>query len=161
MPTSCALDIVAKKLGIPCFEVPTGWKFFGNLMDSGSGEFRGKPVRAAPRASEPRARGLRGAARARLPPRARPPHASSAAPFTPSPPPQVYTPFICGEESFGTGGHHVREKDGMWAGARPARSAHTAPAARRDGCVRPVVPLSRAARPPPPVSLPLSHALSL
>jgi len=70
MPTSCALDIVAKKLGIPSFEVPTGWKFFGNLMDSGSGEYRRTPV---------------------------------------------YTPFICGEESFGTGGDHVREKDGMWA----------------------------------------------
>jgi len=70
MPTSCALDLVAKKLGIPCFEVPTGWKFFGNLMDSGT----------------------------------------TAYPTTPS-----YTPFICGEESFGTGGDHVREKDGMWA----------------------------------------------
>merc|ERR1712178_645691 len=35
MPTSAALDRVAKKLGIDCFEVPTGWKFFGNLMDSG------------------------------------------------------------------------------------------------------------------------------
>ena len=70
MPTSYALDIVAKKLGIPCFEVPTGWKFFGNLMDSGTGAFAGTPV---------------------------------------------YTPFICGEESFGTGADHVREKDGMWA----------------------------------------------
>jgi len=70
MPTSCALDLVAKKLGIPCFEVPTGWKFFGNLMDSGSEAFPNSPV---------------------------------------------YTPFICGEESFGTGGDHVREKDGMWA----------------------------------------------
>ena len=70
MPTSCALDLVAKKLGIPFFEVPTGWKFFGNLMDSGTPAF----------------------------------------PTTP-----VYTPFICGEESFGTGGDHVREKDGMWA----------------------------------------------
>jgi len=70
MPTSCALDIVAKKLGIPCFEVPTGWKFFGNLMDSGTAAF---------------------------------------------PDGKTYTPFICGEESFGTGGDHVREKDGMWA----------------------------------------------
>merc|ERR1719353_654912 len=70
MPTSCALDIVAKKLGIPCFEVPTGWKFFGNLMDSGTPAF---------------------------------------------PKGETYTPFICGEESFGTGGDHVREKDGMWA----------------------------------------------
>lgn len=71
MPTSGALDIVAKKKGIPCFEVPTGWKFFGNLMDSGIEKyFPGKPT---------------------------------------------YTPFICGEESFGTGADHVREKDGMWA----------------------------------------------
>jgi len=70
MPTSCALDLVAKKLGIKCFEVPTGWKFFGNLMDSGTAAFPDSPV---------------------------------------------YTPFICGEESFGTGGDHVREKDGMWA----------------------------------------------
>ena len=70
MPTSCALDRVAQKLGIPHFEVPTGWKFFGNLMDSGTGAFAGS---------------------------------------------ERYTPFICGEESFGTGGDHVREKDGMWA----------------------------------------------
>ena len=70
MPTSCALDRVAEKLKIPYFEVPTGWKFFGNLMDSGTAAFPSTPV---------------------------------------------YTPFICGEESFGTGGDHVREKDGMWA----------------------------------------------
>jgi len=70
MPTSGALDLVAKKKGYPCFEVPTGWKFFGNLMDSGTSYF---------------------------------------------PKGQTYTPFICGEESFGTGADHVREKDGMWA----------------------------------------------
>jgi phosphoglucomutase len=70
MPTSAALDLVAKKLGIPCFETPTGWKFFGNLMDSGTSYFPDKPS---------------------------------------------YSPFICGEESFGTGADHVREKDGMWA----------------------------------------------
>src|SRR3546814_4669445 len=35
MPTSAAVDRVAKKLGIPCYETPTGWKFFGNLMDAG------------------------------------------------------------------------------------------------------------------------------
>jgi len=70
MPTSGALDLVAKKKGIACFEVPTGWKFFGNLMDSGTSYFPGK---------------------------------------------DTYTPFICGEESFGTGADHVREKDGMWA----------------------------------------------
>jgi len=60
MPTSKALDRVAEALGIPCFEVPTGWKFFGNLMDK-------------------------------------------------------YSPFLCGEESFGTSADHVREKDGLWA----------------------------------------------
>jgi len=71
MPTSGALDIVAAAKGITCFEVPTGWKFFGNLMDSGDPKyFPGKPT---------------------------------------------FTPFICGEESFGTGADHVREKDGMWA----------------------------------------------
>merc|ERR1712039_464550 len=71
MPTSGAVDLVAKKLGIECFETPTGWKFFGNLMDSGDPKyFPGK---------------------------------------------SKYTPFICGEESFGTGADHVREKDGMWA----------------------------------------------
>eukprot|EP00439_Symbiodinium_sp_Y106_P053021 s2973_g7.t1 len=70
MPTSTALDLVAEKKRIPCFEVPTGWKFFGNLMDSGTSYFPGK---------------------------------------------ETYTPFICGEESFGTGADHVREKDGMWA----------------------------------------------
>jgi phosphoglucomutase len=35
MPTSAAVDRVAQALGIPCFETPTGWKFFGNLLDSG------------------------------------------------------------------------------------------------------------------------------
>ncbi|KAI8967041.1 hypothetical protein BDF20DRAFT_903095 [Mycotypha africana] len=60
MPTSQAVDLVAKKLGLEHFEVPTGWKFFGNLMDAG-------------RCS------------------------------------------ICGEESFGTGSDHIREKDGLWA----------------------------------------------
>ncbi|KAI8143778.1 hypothetical protein BJV82DRAFT_656723 [Fennellomyces sp. T-0311] len=60
MPTSRALDLVAQKLNLEHFEVPTGWKFFGNLMDAG-------------RCS------------------------------------------ICGEESFGTGSDHVREKDGVWA----------------------------------------------
>ena len=60
MPTSSAVDIVASALNIPCFETPTGWKFFGNLLDS-----------------------------------------------------NLIT--ICGEESFGTGSNHVREKDGLWA----------------------------------------------
>ena len=60
MPTSMAVDVVAKELDIPCYETPTGWKFFGNLLDSGK--------------------------------------------IT-----------ICGEESFGTGSNHVREKDGLWA----------------------------------------------
>ena len=35
MPTSAAVDRVAAKLGLPCFETPTGWKFFGNLLDAG------------------------------------------------------------------------------------------------------------------------------
>jgi phosphoglucomutase len=60
MPTSGAIDLVAKEKKLECFEVPTGWKFFGNLMDAG-----------------------------RL--------------------------SICGEESFGTGSDHIREKDGVWA----------------------------------------------
>jgi len=71
MPTSGALDLVAKKKKIPCFVTPTGWKFFGNLMDSGDEKyFPGK---------------------------------------------ESYVPFLCGEESFGTGSNHIREKDGMWA----------------------------------------------
>jgi phosphoglucomutase len=68
MPTSGAVDRVAKDLGFDLFETPTGWKYFGNLMDS-KAIFGGKD----------------------------------------------YTPFICGEESFGTGSDHVREKDGLWA----------------------------------------------
>ncbi|KAG2191962.1 hypothetical protein INT47_006972 [Mucor saturninus] len=60
MPTSQAIDLVAQKMNVEYFEVPTGWKFFGNLMDAG-------------RCS------------------------------------------ICGEESFGTGSDHIREKDGLWA----------------------------------------------
>lgn len=68
MPTSGAVDLVAKDLNFDLFETPTGWKYFGNLMDSKE-LFGGKD----------------------------------------------YTPFICGEESFGTGSNHVREKDGVWA----------------------------------------------
>ena len=60
MPTSAAVDRVAEALNVRCYETPTGWKFFGNLMDAG-----------------------------------------------------LCT--ICGEESFGTGSNHVREKDGLWA----------------------------------------------
>ncbi len=60
MPTSRAVDRVADTLGIPCYETPTGWKFFGNLLDAG-------------------------------------------------------WITLCGEEAFGTGSDHVREKDGLWA----------------------------------------------
>ena len=60
MPTSAAVDRVANAMNLPCFETPTGWKFFGNLLDAGK--------------------------------------------IT-----------LCGEESFGTGSNHVREKDGLWA----------------------------------------------
>ena len=60
MPTSRAADRVAASLGVECYETPTGWKFFGNLLDAG-----------------------------RI--------------------------TLCGEESFGTGSDHVREKDGLWA----------------------------------------------
>lgn len=60
MPTASAVDLVAKALNKELFEVPTGWKYFGNLMDAG-----------------------------RL--------------------------CLCGEESFGTGSDHIREKDGIWA----------------------------------------------
>ena len=60
MPTSMAADRVAEALGIDCFETPTGWKYFGNLMDAG-----------------------------------------------------LVT--LCGEESYGTGSFHIREKDGVWA----------------------------------------------
>ena len=60
MPTSRAADRVAAALAIPCYETPTGWKFFGNLLDAGKVS-------------------------------------------------------LCGEESFGTGSNHVREKDGLWA----------------------------------------------
>ena len=60
MPTSTAADRVAESLGIACYETPTGWKFFGNLLDAGR-------------------------------------------------------VTLCGEESYGTGSDHVREKDGLWA----------------------------------------------
>lgn len=68
MPTSGAADMVAKKLGVRLFETPTGWKYFGNVMDSKA--IFGK---------------------------------------------EDFTPVICGEESFGTGSNHIREKDGVWA----------------------------------------------
>lgn len=60
MPTSQASDRVAQQLGIECYETPTGWKFFGNLLDANQAT-------------------------------------------------------LCGEESFGTGSNHIREKDGLWA----------------------------------------------
>lgn len=60
MPTSQAPDRVAAQLGIDCYETPTGWKFFGNLLDADKAT-------------------------------------------------------LCGEESFGTGSNHIREKDGLWA----------------------------------------------
>ncbi|KAJ6219207.1 hypothetical protein RDWZM_005019 [Blomia tropicalis] len=60
MPTSRAVDLVASQNKVNVYETPTGWKYFGNLMDAG-------------RVS------------------------------------------ICGEESFGTGSDHIREKDGLWA----------------------------------------------
>uniref|UniRef100_A0A8C8D2L6 Phosphoglucomutase-1 n=1 Tax=Oncorhynchus tshawytscha TaxID=74940 RepID=A0A8C8D2L6_ONCTS len=60
MPTSAALDNVARATKIELYETPTGWKFFGNLMDAGKLS-------------------------------------------------------LCGEESFGTGADHIREKDGLWA----------------------------------------------
>ncbi|WP_296947337.1 alpha-D-glucose phosphate-specific phosphoglucomutase [uncultured Massilia sp.] len=60
MPTSTAADRVAAALGVPCFETPTGWKYFGNLLDAGMAT-------------------------------------------------------LCGEESYGTGSDHIREKDGLWA----------------------------------------------
>ena len=60
MPTSQAVDRVADRLSLPCYETPTGWKFFGNLLDANK--------------------------------------------IT-----------LCGEESFGSGSNHVREKDGLWA----------------------------------------------
>lgn len=60
MPTSRAADRVAEALGVPCYETPTGWKYFGTLLDAGKAT-------------------------------------------------------LCGEESYGTGSHHIREKDGLWA----------------------------------------------
>lgn len=60
MPTSRAADRVAQALGVACYETPTGWKYFGNLLDAG-----------------------------------------------------LIT--LCGEESFGGGSDHIREKDGLWA----------------------------------------------
>eukprot|EP00758_Cryptobia_borreli_P007281 Tbor_TRINITY_DN5272_c0_g1::TRINITY_DN5272_c0_g1_i1::g.16441::m.16441/K01835/pgm; phosphoglucomutase len=72
MPTSGALDHVAKAKGIILAEVPTGWKYFGNLMDAGEICRDGACT-------------------------------------------TNYSPMICGEESFGTGSNHIREKDGCWA----------------------------------------------
>lgn len=42
MPTSQAVDRVAERLGIACFETPTGWKFFGNLLDAGKATICGE-----------------------------------------------------------------------------------------------------------------------
>jgi len=66
MPTSAASDRVAEKLSVKSYQTPTGWKYFGNIMDKYANEGQGQSV-------------------------------------------------ICGEESFGTGSDHIREKDGIWA----------------------------------------------
>jgi len=42
MPTSCAVDRVAAELGVPCFETPTGWKYFGSLLDAGKATLCGE-----------------------------------------------------------------------------------------------------------------------
>jgi phosphoglucomutase len=42
MPTSCAVDRVAEALGIPCYETPTGWKYFGSLLDAGKATLCGE-----------------------------------------------------------------------------------------------------------------------
>jgi phosphoglucomutase len=42
MPTSCAVDRVARALGIACYETPTGWKYFGNLLDAGKATLCGE-----------------------------------------------------------------------------------------------------------------------
>ena len=42
MPTSCAVDRVARALGIPCYETPTGWKYFGSLLDAGKATICGE-----------------------------------------------------------------------------------------------------------------------
>ncbi|WP_291992109.1 alpha-D-glucose phosphate-specific phosphoglucomutase [Candidatus Accumulibacter sp. ACC003] len=42
MPTSCAVDRVARELGIPCYETPTGWKYFGSLLDAGKATICGE-----------------------------------------------------------------------------------------------------------------------
>ncbi|MBO3705505.1 MAG: alpha-D-glucose phosphate-specific phosphoglucomutase [Candidatus Accumulibacter sp.] len=42
MPTSCAVDRVARALGIPCYETPTGWKYFGSLLDAGKATLCGE-----------------------------------------------------------------------------------------------------------------------
>jgi phosphoglucomutase len=42
MPTSCAVDRVAAALGIPCYETPTGWKYFGSLLDAGKATLCGE-----------------------------------------------------------------------------------------------------------------------
>jgi phosphoglucomutase len=42
MPTSRALDRVAERMGLDCYETPTGWKFFGNLLDAGRITFCGE-----------------------------------------------------------------------------------------------------------------------
>lgn len=42
MPTSGAADRVAQKLGVPCYETPTGWKFFGTLLDAGKATLCGE-----------------------------------------------------------------------------------------------------------------------
>lgn len=98
MPTSGATDRVAEQLGLKCFEVPTGWKFFGNLMDAGD-----NPPCPAVKAAALAANldGCRAQHHCQGVSLNRFLHAGLCS--------------ICGEESFGTGADHIREKDGLWA----------------------------------------------
>jgi phosphoglucomutase len=109
MPTSGAVDLVAKRLNLRLFETPTGWKFFGNVMDS--------KVPYLFHALQPPVDPCHGSLCLFAP--APPSHARVC--LCCAYPAQVMfkgenlNPVICGEESFGTGSNHVREKDGLWA----------------------------------------------
>ena len=137
MPTSGALDRVATALKLPFFETPTGWKFFGNLMDAGvEGEARGHHVcccnpealgrwwglllAAFPYSNpppSPRGRKSMRGKRSRMHPVAQSlsPSPAFLLPCHALPPPSTGKCSVCGEESFGTGGDHIREKDGIFA----------------------------------------------
>jgi phosphoglucomutase len=113
MPTSGAVDLVAKRLNLSFFETPTGWKFFGNLMDSK--ELGGNVYTPFICGTSDIVTFLAGVCLRVLPLYRTLSYASKPLSLLCLTWWYMCVVWLVGEESFGTGSDHVREKDGMWA----------------------------------------------